>query len=261
MKIIILSTDTNHHRYFINSLNKEFPLEALFFETNGLNKKNLFIKRIKNSKGLFRKLYNIIFSPYWQLPLWNKKEDFFEKKQFFKKISEELPKDIPFRIVCNVNDKDSLLEIRRLNPDVIILFGVGRIKMALIKTPKVGILNVHRGIVPNYRGLDSNLWAIYFGDFDNIGVTIHFVDENLDTGDIVFQEKLKLSPADKIYHLRYITTVIATNLVLKALRDIEKSLLKSTPQPIEGGYVSFIPFFFKFKVNYKFWRYKRSLKK
>jgi folate-dependent phosphoribosylglycinamide formyltransferase PurN len=261
MKIIVLSTDRKHHRYFINRVNKEFPLEAVFFEKSGLDRKGPLIKTIRNPEGLGKKLYRVIFSPYWQLPLWNVAEDLFERTHFFKDVPYDLPKEVPVKLVRNINDEKSVSEIEILGPDVIILFGVSRIKRSLMKIPKMGVLNIHRGIVPQYRGLNSDLWAIYFGDFENIGVTVHLVDENLDTGDVVFQKKIKLSATDKIYHLRYITTIMATELLLEALREMKKGTLRPMPQPKKGRYFSYMPYFFKFKTIYKFWRYTSNLKR
>ena len=69
---------------------------------------------------------------------------------------------------------------------------------------KFGLINVHRGIINKYRGLDSDLWAIYHKDLDNIGVTIHKVDENLDTGKRNRSKKIKnYKKKIKIYQLKF----------------------------------------------------------
>ena len=75
--------------------------------------------------------------------------------------------------------------IKYLKPDLAIAFGVGLIKPYIFDIPKWGTINIHRGHIDSYRGLDSDLWALYNKEFNKIDVTIHYIDEHLDTGDIL----------------------------------------------------------------------------
>lgn len=261
IKIGILTTDTLHHRYFINKINARFPLAVILFENGGLNKRKLFWKKILKSKGFLGKLKAIFLSSYLQLPIWEGFEHNFENKMFFKTVSKELPLGVPVLTTESVNSEEVKRQLSKLGLDVIILFGVNKISEDLIKVPSKLMMNVHRGIVPRYRGLDSDLWAIYFNDYSNIGVTIHEVKRSLDTGGVIYQEMVDIGGGARIYHLRYHTTIRAAELVLKALSDICSNNLKISEQNGDSGYFSFMPFLMKFAAMYKFSRHIKKTKK
>ena len=61
-----------------------------------------------------------------------------------------------------------------------------------VNIPKIGTINIHRGYAQSYRGLDSDLWAIYNEEFDKIGVTLHYVDEKLDNGRIILKKRVEI---------------------------------------------------------------------
>ena len=73
----------------------------------------------------------------------------------------------------------------------------GILKENILAIPRIGTLNCHPGILPNYKGLDSIFWACYNKDFSNIGTSVHFVDKGIDTGDIVLKNYFKIQEKSK----------------------------------------------------------------
>ncbi|TMJ69851.1 MAG: formyl transferase, partial [Alphaproteobacteria bacterium] len=73
----------------------------------------------------------------------------------------------------------------RLKPDIIAVFGTGLIRGPLLSAGRVGIINLHGGLSPRYRGSDCTFWALYNGEFDQVGCTLHFIDPGIDTGDLI----------------------------------------------------------------------------
>lgn len=182
--MIILSTDTPHHRYFINRLLKEgFKIDHIYFETS-------------HKSGV---------------PFYDEEQDEFEKR-FFDTVPYDIPSNIAISKVSSVNDLDIP------NNNIGLVFGTGIIRKHIIRKFDT-LLNIHRGISNLYRGLDSDLWAVHYDDFDNIGVTIHVVAPTLDTGDIAQQKTLKIVRGMEIWQLRYYTTVLATNMMINVLRE------------------------------------------
>lgn len=228
-KIVVLSTDTSHHRYFLNSIMKQgVSIAGCLFET--IHVKPSF------ATG----------------PLFEIEEHSFEVEHFFKEISSELPSDLLTFEVGSVNSAESAEIMRNLNPDFGVVFGAGKISKDVIHMFPDGLINVHRGIAEEYRGLDSDLWAIYHHDYGNIGVTIHKVEGLLDTGDVVSQKRMELKVGMKTCQIRYYTSLIATDLVIHALKDYLSGALRQKPQEKNGRYYSFMPLELKKIVNKRF---------
>ena len=233
-KIIILSTNTHHHRYFINSIIKNcINIACCVFENKHVQ-------------------------PNFPIgPLYENKENLFESSRFFIDIDKNLPTKL-IHEVDTVNSKMAIELIAKIKPDFGIVFGTGKIKKHVINLFPDGLLNVHRGVAQKYRGLDSDLWAIYHSDYSNIGVTIHSVDTTLDTGDIVYQQRMPIKKNMKIHHIRYYTTLIVTELMLKAIFDYLNNKVVNKPQDRLGRYYSFMPLDLKKIVQKKFNHYCKN---
>lgn len=218
MKIVILTTPTDHHTYFVNKIANEFEIEAVFFESEHVQ------------------------FPFDTTAPFAEEESDYEKSNFFKSVPDTIDSNIPIHSVPTVNHSSFGSLIKKYNPDIGVVFGCGRIKPHVFENLTNGLINVHRGIAEQYRGLDSDLWAIYHGDYENIGVTIHFVDEDLDTGKIIFSKSMRFASKDTIFHIRYKTTVMAADMVIQALKNKQKSSLKVYPNNHEKSrYYSAMP--------------------
>jgi methionyl-tRNA formyltransferase len=93
-----------------------------------------------------------------------------------------------------INDSESIQKIKEFAPDLIISVRYGQIlKQEIIKIPKIGVINLHSGVLPNYRGVLATFWAILNGE-NEIGTTLHFIeDEGIDTGKIIKISKQKIN--------------------------------------------------------------------
>ena len=232
-KIVILSTDTPHHRYFINTLTKDVPITGCIFEKESVR------------------------PPFATGPLFEDQEAAFEHEHFFKNLSSSLTTSISE--VKQINSTESLIKLRALSPDFGIVFGTRKLSPEIIAVFRDGLINVHRGISQEYRGLDSDLWAIYHDDYANLGTTIHQIEPNLDTGKIIYQEHLELKQGMKTHQIRFYTTIIATRLVKNAVDDYLNNRLSPYPQPHKGRYYSFMPLELKKIITEKFNRYCEGL--
>jgi methionyl-tRNA formyltransferase len=97
------------------------------------------------------------------------------------------------------NSAETVALLAAIVPDLLILGQTGIVHKRVLALPRLGTLNAHPGILPNYRGIDSALWAIHNGDWDKIGNTVHWVDAGVDTGPIIARRSFAidrpLSPA------------------------------------------------------------------
>jgi methionyl-tRNA formyltransferase len=104
------------------------------------------------------------------------------------------------REVADANAPECERLLKALAPDVLVLGSSRILRPHILNIPRVGVLNPHPGLLPGYRGVDVIPWALYNGD--PLGVTIHFVDPGIDTGDVVAQRRFEVSLGDTLASLR-----------------------------------------------------------
>lgn len=93
------------------------------------------------------------------------------------------------------NTPETLAALRELAPGVIVIGQTGILRKTLLSIPRLGTLNGHPGVLPDYRGIDSFQWAILNGEPEKVGVTVHWVDTGVDTGPILRVERF--APRDE----------------------------------------------------------------
>ena len=94
----------------------------------------------------------------------------------------------------------------------------------LRKLCKTGlVIGGHPGITPSYRGAYSSFWAIYNKDEENIGYSIFFIDDGVDTGDLIFQEKVKFSKEDSYMSIDWRCMKEIAKKQVEILEEYEKT--------------------------------------
>ena len=137
------------------------------------------------------------------------------------------------------NNEEFRAELVRLKPDAIIVVGYGRIiPQWMLDLPKHGNINLHASLLPKYRGAAPIQWAIAQGE-STTGVTTMRIDAGLDTGDILLQRKLPISPDDTSETLAPRLAEIGADLIIETLRGLEQATINPTPQ--ENSQASLAP--------------------
>lgn len=92
-----------------------------------------------------------------------------------------------------VKDKDFVSILKDLNPDLIVVVAFGQIlSKEILNIPKYGCVNVHASLLPKYRGAAPINWVIINGEY-NTGITTMYMDEGLDTGDMILKSEIKIN--------------------------------------------------------------------
>ena len=116
--------------------------------------------------------------------------------------------------------KDALQEINALEPDLIITCAYGKIlPIELLLIPKIGCINVHASLLPKLRGGAPIHHAIIDG-YSKTGITIMYMSEQMDAGDIISQEVVEITKEDTASSLHDKLKVVGRDLLLKALPSI-----------------------------------------
>jgi methionyl-tRNA formyltransferase len=138
-----------------------------------------------------------------------------------------LPVTQPDRIKTN---EEFRAQLTSLKPDAIIVVGYGRIiPQWMLDLPRLGNLNLHASLLPKYRGAAPIQWAIANGETVT-GVTTMRIDAGLDTGDILQQKELAISPADTAETLAPPLAAIGADLMVETLRALQAGTIHPRPQ-------------------------------
>src|SRR6266550_6205720 len=102
--------------------------------------------------------------------------------------------NIPVLQPARIKERQAIEEIHALKPDVIVVMAYGQIlPRAVLEIPKVACLNLHASLLPRHRGAAPIQAAVLAGDHAT-GITAIYMDEGLDTGDILLQTRFEISP-------------------------------------------------------------------
>jgi methionyl-tRNA formyltransferase len=96
--------------------------------------------------------------------------------------------------------------------------------------PKYGTFNLHASLLPHYRGAAPINWVIMNGEKET-GVTTFFIDDKIDTGEIILQEKTTVGPHETAGELHDKLMVLGASLIIKTVDEIEKGEIQLTKQP------------------------------
>ncbi|HWY52472.1 MAG TPA: methionyl-tRNA formyltransferase [Chthoniobacterales bacterium] len=129
-----------------------------------------------------------------------------------------------------IKDREAIDQIRALGPDVIVVMAYGQIlPRAVLEIPKIGCLNLHASLLPRWRGAAPIQAAIAAGDRET-GITVMHMDEGLDTGDILLQRKIDISPTETGATLHDKLGEIAPETLLESLRLLAIGCAPRIPQ-------------------------------
>ncbi len=144
------------------------------------------------------------------------------------KISEspvkEYAKKNQLNLLQPVNLKDSnfINQIRRLKPDLIVVVAFRMLPEILWSIPTFGSINVHASLLPNYRGAAPINWAIINGE-KQTGVTTFFINDRIDTGDVIGQSKIDINKNENAGELHNSLMRLGADLLIKSIDKIFSS--------------------------------------
>lgn len=121
----------------------------------------------------------------------------------------------------SLKDEDFLSEIKSLNADIAVVCSYGKLfPPEFIQTVKDGFINVHPSLLPRYRGGNPYSHVIINGEKET-GVTLHFMDEHFDTGDIIMQKKVKIFDNDTMGTIFNRLNFLGADMLLELLCKYE----------------------------------------
>jgi len=137
---------------------------------------------------------------------------------------------VPIFQPARVRASEAIEQIRALNPEIIVVMAYGQIlPKAVLEIPRVACLNLHASLLPKYRGAAPIQAAIGAGDHET-GITVMYMDEGLDTGDILMRSRIGISPNETGSSLHNRLGKIAAEALIESLDLLSKGAALRIPQ-------------------------------
>ena len=130
----------------------------------------------------------------------------------------------------NLKNEIFIKELESLNANLQIVVAFRMLPKVVWQMPELGTFNLHASLLPNYRGAAPINWAIINGESET-GVSTFFIDEKIDTGEMILQQKTDINEDETAGCLHDKLMNIGSELVIKTVELIKKGNVKTTPQP------------------------------
>lgn len=130
----------------------------------------------------------------------------------------------------NLKNQEFTNELKNLNANLQIVVAFRMLPKIVWQMPKYGTFNLHASLLPSYRGAAPINWAIINGEYKT-GVTTFFIDEKIDTGNIILQEEVLIGETEIVGELHNKLMDLGSKLVVKTVKQIEKNSVKTFKQP------------------------------
>jgi methionyl-tRNA formyltransferase len=144
---------------------------------------------------------------------------------------------LPFLKTANVMSEETLGFIRAQEPDVVVTMVHQILKRPLIEIPRHGIVNLHPGVLPDFRGIQPYFWELSEGAA-RAGATLHLIeDETIDTGGVLAEASYATWPGLSVQLNYFLTSQVAGHVLPRCLEELVSGRLEPRPQdPGEGAY-------------------------
>lgn len=135
------------------------------------------------------------------------------------------PRGVTIHRMVSVNSPQCRRLLAEIAPDVVAVYGTRILTPATLRSVPAPFINYHAGINPKYRGQHPGYWALAKGDAENAGVTIHLVDQGVDTGSVLYQARVRFAPEDTIASYQHLQAAHALPLFARAVEDAKAGRL------------------------------------
>ena len=219
MKIVIITQDepfylANNLRYLIKILPKHSKIVGCVVnDVSPFGKKETFLQKAKKTYDVF----GLNFFLYYSIKFIKNK---FDKS---KNVKQLLKANSIQEIILNkhINHEDSVSKIKEFQPDLLLsVLGNQIFKEPILNLAPKGCINLHTALLPKYRGLMPTFWVLKNNE-EYTGVSVFFVDEGIDSGPIIVQEKIEIGDRTQEELISY-TKKIGMECISKSIDLIAK---------------------------------------
>jgi len=177
LRVMILCGQSPRHLYVANRLCRAADVVAIVHESSGERSLKKLLQKLRPDR---------LWNKVWR---WIRDRRRYtgggEGKFFFGAATPGVERPELVCFVPHINHPDLLRLIDATNPDLIAVFGTSLLRGEILGKGRLGIVNLHGGLSPEYRGADCTFWALYNGEPGKVGCTLHYIDAGIDTGKLI----------------------------------------------------------------------------
>ena len=152
------------------------------------------------------------------------------KIQFSPVKEYALSVNLPILQPVNLKDPEFIKQLRSYQADLQIVVAFRMLPEIVWNMPPLGTFNLHASLLPQYRGAAPINWAVINGETET-GITTFFLQHEIDTGNIIQQQKIDIAPDDNAGIVHDKLMYLGSDLVLQTVNQIESGNVASIPQP------------------------------
>lgn len=225
-ELVILAGENPWTWALANALRQRFGCVRIVLEHP--ESKLVLLRRRIRRLGLFRVAGQVAFGLAAKVirPLYRRREQKLQAEHGLN------PRPIASDLihVSSVNDDQTIEILRTLGAKVIVVSQTRIVARRVLEAVPATFINIHTGIIPQYRGLHGAYWALINGDRENCGVSVHVVDAGVDTGPIIAQARIKPSGSDSYFTYHWLQLAAALPLLIGAVKDALSGQLVTAPR-------------------------------
>jgi len=137
-----------------------------------------------------------------------------------------------------INSKKTVKIIEELGCKLGVVFGTKILKERVFSIPELGMINIHQGLIPQYRGMPPAFWELY-NDENETGISIHKVVAKLDAGEVYFQGKIPITDTEDLYSLETKLDRMSLDNIVETARQVAYGEQKplNLPSPTTPHYL------------------------
>lgn len=210
-KVIVLASRSAGARFIVSRIAELADIRQIIWQERRRSQQWKLLKRRARRFGVWYPFSRLTLALYLKLCGGQARRGCREW-QMIHGTDPDVLAHLPQDAVFDINAPQVKQYLNSTPHDLVIVSGTAILKKETIEASHC-VVNTHAGITPEYRGAHGGFWAVINGDYLNAGQTLHFIDEGIDTGGIITQCRIELSPSDTLETLAAKHTVAAGELL------------------------------------------------
>jgi methionyl-tRNA formyltransferase len=194
-RIVMITGGDLEHRYVANRILEEFDIVAIIVDSGRRQSRTERIRYLTR-KYKARQMFSRLMLRLTSVALRDRAHRREQLTAVLGNSSHEFIRSDLVSEVAGINTDAGRAVVRETSPDLLLIYGTGIVGDRVLGMARIGALNLHTGMSPEYRGVDCVFWPVYNNDVDLVGATIHQCTSAVDGGEIYERSAAQIESDD-----------------------------------------------------------------